>query len=343
MCCIVEIVLFILGILGLTTGQLPLTRTRVIYGIPAHFFGLLMMLPLVLGLGGLGYALHTASKQNVDLMDTDVFKVLRIVEPATVLAAAILLYTVGWLLADNIAGQGYGWRQGGGLAVGGGSTVAVVFIGCGCTCLVGGTLGAVVAIQKLGDVGPGPVAGGPMPTSPPGGAGNPGNQPSGPGDPKIDDNLPGPAVGQSIQVRRVKVKGYDVTGLNLPVRQGNVVTDLVWTAQGDAFFVLTDDGNLSRVALNGLILEKRVSLGQKCSCLALSGQGLVVTLPDSKTVLVLDPVTLATKKQITIKTNGGVHRAVAAPVLNLAFAVGPFSVGDNNLYVLDLVKGTTLR
>jgi hypothetical protein len=30
-------------------------------------------------------------------------------------------------------------------------------------------------------------------------------------------------------------------------------------------------------------------------------------------------------------------------VLNLAFAVGPFSVGDNNLYVLDLVKGATLR
>jgi hypothetical protein len=123
----------------------------------------------------------------------------------------------------------------------------------------------------------------------------------------------------------------DVTSIALPANK--LVEDLVWAPDGSGFFGLTSDGVLSRVGGNGFTVTKKVELATRCSCLALSGEGLLATLPDAEEVCVIDPDTLAVVKRIPA---AGVERAVSAPKLKLAFAAG-----KSGVTVLDLTKALT--
>ena len=101
------------------------------------------------------------------------------------------------------------------------------------------------------------------------------------------------------------------------------------------FSALTNEGTLSRISLNGFVEEKKLQMSRRCSFLALSGEGLLAAMTDRQEVWVLDPVTLAIKKQIPAPN---VNRVVSAPGLKVAFAAG-----NGNLSILDLVKGQIVR
>jgi hypothetical protein len=122
-----------------------------------------------------------------------------------------------------------------------------------------------------------------------------------------------------------------VTRITFPADK--LVEDLVWAPDGSAFFGLTSDGVLSRVSGSGFTVTKKAELATRCTCLALSGEGLLATLPDTEEVCVIDPVTLTVLKRIPAP---GVERAVSAPALKVAFATG-----KNGVTVLDLTKGLT--
>jgi hypothetical protein len=47
MCCLaIEIIMFVLGVIGVVKGKVSLTRTRVAIGTPARFAGALLLIPL---------------------------------------------------------------------------------------------------------------------------------------------------------------------------------------------------------------------------------------------------------------------------------------------------------
>jgi hypothetical protein len=151
-----------------------------------------------------------------------------------------------------------------------------------------------------------------------------------------DVKLPGPAaVGQTIEVGRYKISGLDVTLLNGAAEKDNLVGDVLWTPQGDAFFALTKDGSLSRVAYKGFVLEKQVVLGKRCTALALSKQGLLASLAEPQEVLLIDPVSLSVNQRMPIK---GVKRVTASPALDVGFALC-----EDSAIALDLVKGSPVR
>lgn len=79
------------------------------------------------------------------------------------------------------------------------------------------------------------------------------------------------AAGKSVEVRHVSNNGLEVTVLNLP--GDKIVGDLIWTPEGDAFFALTNEGVLSRVALKGFVVEKRLDMARRCSFLACPAKG----------------------------------------------------------------------
>ena len=76
-----------------------------------------------------------------------------------------------------------------------------------------------------------------------------------------------------------------------------IVGDLIWTPKGEAFYALTTDGVLSRVSLDGCVVEKQVVLGSLCKFLALSAEGLLVAKKDSMEVLVVDASSFEVKKE----------------------------------------------
>jgi hypothetical protein len=151
-----------------------------------------------------------------------------------------------------------------------------------------------------------------------------------------DVKLPAPAVvGQTVAVGPYKIKELNVTLINLPVEQDAIVQDILWTPEGDAFFTLTRDGKLSRVALKGLVLEKQVELGRKCSGLALSAEGLLANVAGAAEVWLIDPLTLSVNKQWPARD---VERVVAAPSSRLGFFLD-----HGKVVVVDLTKGIAVR
>jgi DNA-binding beta-propeller fold protein YncE len=147
-----------------------------------------------------------------------------------------------------------------------------------------------------------------------------------------DPKLPGPtSPRQSLAKNKSQKDGLAITELNLA--SDKLVNDLLWTPRGDAFFALTKEGVLSRVALaqQDFVEEKRVDLGQQCSFLALSAEGLVATMTELEEVWVIDPAKLEVRKRIAAPK---VQRAVSSPALKTAIAVGQEGVS-----VIDLVQG----
>ncbi len=116
---------------------------------------------------------------------------------------------------------------------------------------------------------------------------------------------------------------------------------LCWSADGKAFFQLTPQGRLQKIALKGLAEERRLEIGRKCGSLAMSSAGLVVTLPDEKEVWLIDAGNLEVKRRIGVRD---VRETLAAPGSALALAASPGSFGGEiTLTILDLSKGEALR
>ncbi|HYT90085.1 MAG TPA: hypothetical protein VEL76_15365 [Gemmataceae bacterium] len=154
--------------------------------------------------------------------------------------------------------------------------------------------------------------------------------------PKQKEEAAQPVPGPTIAQERRQEQGLSITTLNLPASQ--IVNDLVWTHDGQAFFALTSEGVLSRIALNGFLLERKVTFGGPCCFLALSAEGPLVAMKDLQEVWVCDPVTLDVKKKIAAPS---VERVLSAPGLKIALATSRRQPSnDGTVTILDLVKGT---
>src|SRR5262249_2732697 len=114
------------------------------------------------------------------------------------------------------------------------------------------------------------------------------------------------------------------------------VGDLCWSKNGQAFFVLTPTGILRRMDLKG-VEERKLEISRRCSCLAMSAQGLIVTLPELQEVWVIDPDSLAVKKRVPAP---GAFRVVSSPQLSIAIgSTNPLVPGKGLDLPLPPVRG----
>jgi hypothetical protein len=108
-----------------------------------------------------------------------------------------------------------------------------------------------------------------------------------------------------------------VKELSLPTE--GVPRCLCWSADAKAFFYLEPEkGRVRRIAFPGLSEERVLEVGRRCSWLALSAKGLLVTVAESEEVWLVEPATLAVQAVYHIP---GVARVVSAPTLSAAIAV----------------------
>ncbi len=155
-----------------------------------------------------------------------------------------------------------------------------------------------------------------------------GDMPKGDG-PKGDGPGPKPAYG-------------NVTQKPIPFNNGEKLLDgLIWAADGKSFYVLNADGLLRRIDPATGKADKEQDFGRKCTNLAMSAEGLLISVRDAQEVWVVDPDNLATvKKKISVPALTRVSAGV-----NSSFAVagsgGGF--GKGGLIVLDLKKGALAR
>jgi uncharacterized protein (TIGR03066 family) len=155
---------------------------------------------------------------------------------------------------------------------------------------------------------------------------------SGPPPPKVDVKVT--ASGQSLRGATQDLVDLKVTDVTLPAR--TTLPCLTWAdEQGSAFFALDSAGVLRRVSFPDFKAVQKADLGKKCSWLALSAEGLVVSLPELQEVWVVGTEKYNVKRAIPVPS---LKRAVSAPGLSVAFA----SNGDE-LYELDLRKGTAAK
>jgi hypothetical protein len=143
---------------------------------------------------------------------------------------------------------------------------------------------------------------------------------------------------QALANKPVFVADNQVTIISLPLAA--LAGDLCWSRDGKAFFAQQHDGVLRRIGLSGFVEEKRLETGRRCSCLAMSGEGLIVTLSELEEAWVIDPDSLEVKKRVPAPK---ANRVISAPALKIAVAVGNEQRFDprnrGGLIVLDLEKG----
>jgi hypothetical protein len=107
---------------------------------------------------------------------------------------------------------------------------------------------------------------------------------------------------------------------------------LCWTADGKGFYLLQGDGVLRQIGLDGFKEEKKMDLERKGGWLAVSAEGVVVTLPDQQEAWVLDVETLKVKAKLSCPS---LTRVVSAPGLSVGVAAGR----GQSLSVFDLRNG----
>jgi hypothetical protein len=137
-----------------------------------------------------------------------------------------------------------------------------------------------------------------------------------------------------------KVPGGDLAVVQAPARLGRVLPCLCWAADGRSFFAVSADGALVRAAPDTFQELRRADLKQKASWLAVSAEGLLLTLPDRQEVWVVDADSFEVKTRVPAPTPS---RAVSAPGLSVAFVASGSGSFADRLTVLDLKKGEVVR
>jgi hypothetical protein len=110
----------------------------------------------------------------------------------------------------------------------------------------------------------------------------------------------------------------NLTGANAAVKG-----DVCWSADGKAFFVLAGTGTLLRVALDGFVEQRRLDLGKAADRMAMSGQGLVVTLPSLGEAWLINPETLEVRKRYGVLSWSAPMAVTSAPGLDRAVVCAP--------------------
>ena len=97
-----------------------------------------------------------------------------------------------------------------------------------------------------------------------------------------------------------------------------VLRSLTWAVDGKSFYCLQSTGKLQRYAADDLSVMAEAELGQGCTGMALSSEGLLVAVPAAEEALVVDPSSLAVRRKISIP---GLDRIAAGAKVSYAVAV----------------------
>jgi hypothetical protein len=147
--------------------------------------------------------------------------------------------------------------------------------------------------------------------------------------------LPKPTTpGDSLKGDARAVMDVLVTTVKLPVK--TMPRCLTWADEkGSAFYTLDEIGELRRLSFPDLKEEWKLDVETRCSWLALSAEGLLLTLANGKEVWLIDPAKGKMKGRFAVP---GVKRAAATPGSSLGIAAT-----GRELYVLDLKKMTAAK
>jgi hypothetical protein len=106
---------------------------------------------------------------------------------------------------------------------------------------------------------------------------------------------------------------------------------LSWAdAKGSAFFTADAHGVVQRISFPDLKLERVQDFERKCTGLAVSAEGVLLSFPDPQQVWLLDPRTLDVRKKIDVP---GVKAVAATPASSVGVAAG------DKIYAVDLKTG----
>jgi hypothetical protein len=109
--------------------------------------------------------------------------------------------------------------------------------------------------------------------------------------------------------------GFAVTPVQ--TEDAGEIVGLCWTANADAFLALSRSGRLQRIADPSLAELRRLDIGQECSQLTMSGEGLLASLRRLQEIWVIDPDSLSVRRRIGV---AGLQEVVTGPNLAVAFA-----------------------
>ena len=99
--------------------------------------------------------------------------------------------------------------------------------------------------------------------------------------------------------------------------------DLCWSQDGTAFFALTANDTVRRVAVDGFTVQRRLELGRPAGRLAISALGPVVSIPSLGEVWLLDPVSLDVKQRFATLSWAPDQAIAAAPGLDYIYVAAP--------------------
>jgi predicted Zn finger-like uncharacterized protein len=122
---------------------------------------------------------------------------------------------------------------------------------------------------------------------------------------------------------------------------GKILGNLVWARDGKTFYALNENGLLQRINAATGNTEKKHDHARRCGNLALSGEGLLLSMLDAQEVWVVDPDNLGTvKKKIAVPS---VARVTAGVNAKIAVAASAGSFGRGGMNVIDLLKGAVVQ
>ncbi len=175
------------------------------------------------------------------------------------------------------------------------------------------------------------------------------SQPAPPPEPPGDDWLGDPeqrrqraavAAGEPLEIG-VSVRGetrtvVDASVTTVQLEGGGVLPCAVWADDGAACLVLHDNGTLRRIAVPELVEERRFLIGQPCTAMDMSAEGLVVGVAGLQELWVFDPTTLHVRSRVPL---AGVQKVCSAPTLSIALA----GAERDELAVVDLRRREVVR
>jgi hypothetical protein len=103
------------------------------------------------------------------------------------------------------------------------------------------------------------------------------------------------------------------------------IGDVCWSADGRSFFVMYNDGAggvLLKCGLDGFASQRRLDIRGVPGKLAMSAQGLVVSLPAADELLLIDPDDLQVKRSFDVALRRNSDALAASPELDYVYVAG---------------------
>jgi serine protease Do len=152
------------------------------------------------------------------------------------------------------------------------------------------------------------------------------------GDPKRGTTVTTPGASLLGTERTVS----DARVVPLQIDGGALVANLLWSTDGKSFYALERTGILHRISLPDFKDVRVLTTGKQCEYITLSKEGLVLGMPQSQEVWLVDAQTLAVKKRIAV---AGLTGLASAPAISVAFA----TQAGSNVSIIDLTAGKVDR